>query len=315
MLKLAALVLALLAGPAWAQERTMSVRELAGLSRTEVAQRLGLPAAASWTPSFAGVTTAGPATFARPETTGAAGCDGWLALRVGDSGQSVEAFLFRDDRLAAVIGEAAPTPHPIPAGYHEVLRASEAAKGRPAGPLPIAAGVDAYVAQAMARALSAGETIRSRCQTPLHIARSGPPRVEALQAPLDAAFELFGLIYWSPVYLAQGIDRADAHARKKANGPVLEALAPGAPLPGGEAGFRARKGVRWHTDAGDPGYAVATLDLGGGRQRNYVVLGVRDGRVQWIGPLNGPMGLCQGADGEPSAARKGCSTTGWYNPA
>ena len=109
-------------------------------------------------------------------------------------------------------GPAAPAAHAVPASYRDVLRESEAAKRRAAGPLPIAAGVDAYVADAMTRALRAGETVRARCQTTLHITPSRPAKADVLQAPLNAAFELFGLVYWSPVYVRERLGTGTAES-------------------------------------------------------------------------------------------------------
>jgi monoamine oxidase len=136
----------------------------------------------------------------------------------------------------------------------------------------------------------------------------------AAQDILAAPFVALSLAYWSPVYAAQAVEAADRRATARENGPLVAGLKLGEAPPGGEAEFRRRTGVRWHQDPDTPGYAVVTLDLGAdhGRERRFTTFGVRDGRVEWVGLAD--RGLCQDAERRPSAARKGCTETGHYNP-
>ncbi len=108
------------------------------------------------------------------------------------------------------------------------------------------------------------------------------------------------------------VEDAHAQSRAAANTPIAPRIQPGERLPEPETAFRSRKGVRWHTDPAAPGYAVATIECD--KRDRFLAFGIRDGRVEWIGQPGNHMGLCRTLDGQPTAARKGCSAMGGYDP-
>src|SRR5262249_6647433 len=157
----------------WAEDRTVTVSDVIGLTRAEASELLGVAAAKAWRPDFAGALDGGTIAIARPDTSGGPDCDGWLSLRVGeDSG--VDAFLFKGERVAA--GRAPPGPGPTapPRGKGASGRGGGGPAPRPAGPLPLEDGVARYVSEASARALPPATPIRIHC----NVMRQPPARAK-----------------------------------------------------------------------------------------------------------------------------------------
>lgn len=195
------------------------------------------------------------------------------------------------------------------------------------GSLPLSDGLAALEARLMREAWSPDSRVSLDCTPPASV-QAGPRR-PAPRTPTTAEtvvavpVEAIGVVLFSPVILfgvpAENASLVEAAAR----GPLIaDQLAPGEPVPGGLDAFvrEHRRSVRVHRDPGSD-YAVVSVDLGGRPRygirtpRDAVFFGVRNGVVEWRAQsgMGIETSLCANARGE-FGGRKGCSTTGYYNP-
>jgi len=187
------------------------------------------------------------------------------------------------------------------------------------GELPLESGVSDLV-ERLGAPLPADAEIVRKCQTVAPVVRPTPGR-----RYFDEAGFFQGLALLPMAVTLPGLNAERTRARTE--GPrTLAELQVGEPLEGGARGFAARHhGVFLEQGAG--GYAVLVVDLGAepsnniSRMNDAAFAGVRDGRVEWIAPSMRPgpghliaLGLCEGPDGRPSRARRGCNAYGFFSP-
>jgi hypothetical protein len=298
-------------GGARAQDRLLPVGDLLGKGPDEVAAQVGLTGGPAWTPLLGAVDQGRQIALVRADTWAYRDCDGLVDFRSPDGATYVDAFLFEDGRLTGVI---LPRPYRSSQPLTTAERRADlkAAAKRPAGPLPVATGLRRHVEDLKARAVPANASFRIRCRP--RIAPETPRPAPAATSLLAAPFGLAILAWFSPYIAVEKLDAVDRKATAQRGAALAADLRLGEAPPGGVAAFRKHKDVRWYEDA--PGYAVAVVDLGGGRKgaRNSTMAGVREGVVEWIGSPNGAAGLCSDPEGRTSAARRGCTTTGHYSP-
>ncbi|MET0274283.1 MAG: hypothetical protein ABW360_14950 [Phenylobacterium sp.] len=302
-----AIGLSALASGASAQDREVQIGDLLGRDATEVSDRLGLIGQPPWLPYLGATLDGQPVAILRADTRESSDCAGGVQLRSGDRDTYPELFVFVDGRLATV-ARPPPLPAPLPADFSPEEFA--AARRRPAGALPLASGVGPYVAGLAARGFRRDESLRLSCLPPT-ASTAPPPPPSVAQSVLTAPLALATLAWFSPYLATRPFETADRAVAAREGRALLAKARLGEPLPGPSPL------VRWHTSPATPDYVVATINLGGGREgavRDFVSVGVRRGLVEWIGPANSSMGLCQDDRGWTTTARKGCTETGTYRP-
>jgi len=234
-------------------------------------------------------------------------------------------MVFRQGRLTgAVVPGPVRGPFPSPqAGFKAMdayMRAplSNGLVAR-AGELPLESGLP-DLAERLGEPLAGDAEIVRKCQTLVPVARPAPGRRH-----FDDAGFFQGLALLPMAVTLPGLNAERSRARSE--GPrTLAELTLGEALEGGAAGFAARhRGVFAEQGAGS--YAVLVINLGAepsnnvSRMNDAAFAGVRDGRVEWIAPSmrQAPgnrvgLGLCEGADGRPTRARRGCTAYGFFSP-
>jgi hypothetical protein len=308
------------ASAAAAQERRIPVADLLGKTPAEVSRALGVAAEPGWLPRAATTLDGQAVVHLQIDARTSPQCPSGVRLR-GEGGDSPAIFEFRDGRLLAVLKPLIIRPRGSALSGKKDFRE---ARRRPAGPLPLEAGLEDWTAQLADRRFAPAEAIVTSCyQPPIYPApaRKPPGAADVMAAPFALAYVAASWVAFSP-YLATRPFAAAERAAAERDGPrLLSTLQPGAPLPGGEAAFRKANArlLRWHGSDATPDYAVFTIDLGGDRpgSHDYAGVGVRGGVVEWIAPSGlpyGSLGLCQDAERNPTTARKGCTVTGHYRP-
>lgn len=231
---------------------------------------------------------------------------GQMRCPTRDNDRSGGPVLVRDGIVTAQLSTAPRTF--LNSGRPEVQSARTSGNG-PA-PLPLAAGLGtALAAVANVNTRATGQH-RITCVDYSHSADSTEG---AIQSVVIAPFILFRPAENRSRQLAQ------IHGTE-----LYDSIILGQDLP---SDFEAhaqetRVGVRAH--AGDGGYQVMTIDLGGGRTngvaqpRSVGYIGIRNGVVEWkaldaTGQTLSDM-LCISADGRRGRIRPGCSSTGFYLP-
>lgn len=189
------------------------------------------------------------------------------------------------------------------------------------GQLPLADGPAAFEARLKQDAWGPDSRISLTC-TPPRPSRTGyRPGIAATLA--TAPVQAVGLVLFSPVILfgAPSENRSLVAAAGE-GAAVADSLIPCQPAPGGLDVFaRRHRGLVRVFASPDENYAVVTVDLGGrprngvGSPRDAVFFGVRDGVVEWRAGRDMALEttLCATAEGR-FGGRRGCSTTGYYNP-
>jgi len=186
------------------------------------------------------------------------------------------------------------------------------------GELPLQSGLSDLVARLGAPLPPDAEIVR-KCWTPRLIPRTPGKRY------FDEAGFFQGLALLPMAVTLPGLNAE--RRRAMAEGPrTLAELQLGARLEGGAEGF-ARRHPGVFVEPGAAGYAILVIDLGAeasnnvSRMNDAAFAGVRDGTVEWIAPsmqlepgYQIARGLCQGPDGRPSRARRGCNAYGFFSP-
>lgn len=238
----------------------------------------------------------------------------WLLSRDGAPVAVVPIRSFAVDPAQMTrMGQLRPPEHPLLAPAH--------------GALPLSDGTGALEARLKREAWGPEVQVALRClPPPTPRPESKPPlplEPTVAEKVVAIPFQAAGLVIFSPIILF-GVPSENASlVQAAAKGPsVADLLTPGAPVPGGLDAFaREHRGlVRVLRDPGSD-YAVVTVDLGGkprygiGTPRDAVFFGVRNGVVEWRAErdMGVETSLCANARGE-FGGRKGCSTTGYYNP-
>ncbi len=298
-------IAALAAGPARAQPRPLTVSDLVGKSLKEADSQFNGALRAAWTGvdgTVVYLTTPGQCRFTHHGET--------LPL----------ALLTRDGRVEAVLRRSGPS-----VAFNHQRRPHLSPSDDPLAPLPGALPMDDGLAATTGRlealALPAEAVLETQCS-------AGPPVFapmkpsEGLQSVVEAPAKIATAVWFAPVWLfgVPAENRSREIGRAQGSSALAEVIL-GQPLAGGAEGFRDRRRevVRLHAGSGD--YVIVSIDLGGppGRgislPREVVFVGVRGGVVEWFGDGKGGVGqsLCTVADGR-FGGRKGCSTTGYYNP-
>lgn len=166
--------------------------------------------------------------------------------------------------------------------------------------------------------LSPNDKLSAACTPPRPPRRLPPPRGGH---GLDAS-DMQGLALLPFAVTLPSKNRQEVQARQQ-GAVVLASLHAGTMLDASPEKFAAdHRGVRFYrAKTGD--YAVLTIDMGGYPGRNLTnfndsaLVGVRDGRVEWISPpdaeLRGDL-LCLDEHGVPNTPRRGCSGWGHFSP-
>jgi hypothetical protein len=235
-------------------------------------------------------------------------------------------MLSRGGRAVAVVPVEGLNTAAIQAGRFGPLRPPARSVLAPAnGSLPLSDGLAALEARLVRDAWSADAQVSLNCSPPTRVRTGLTPARKPTTAETVAVVpvQVMGLVLFTPVILF-GVPAENASLLEAAaEGPTIaDRLAPGEPLPGGFDAFvrEHRRSVRVHRDPGSD-YAVLSVDLGGrprygvGTPREAVFFGVRAGVVEWRarGGLGVETSLCANARGQ-FGGRKGCSTTGYYDP-
>lgn len=256
-----------------------------------------------------------------------------ISVLTARAGCGFEADDGRRSRLVWLVSRAGKPVAVAPVMQFDGAPASRDGKIRPParavlapvhGALPLADGPEALEARLKRDGWSANAKVSLTCPPPVTprtaVAARKPTTAEKIAAvPLQAV----GVVLFSPVILF-GVPAENRSLTTAAEaGPVLaDALTPGTPVPGGLDAF-AKANSKLVRVLRDPGsdYAVLTVDLGGkprygiATPREAAFFGVRNGVVEWRAErgIGIESALCANSRGE-FGGRKGCSTTGYYNP-